>query len=91
MGPLGLVEPQRLGQGVEDALRGAGEAAAFHADVVVDRDAGEHRHLLAAQSRHAAVAAVCRQAGLFGVMRARRVLRKSRISVLRSMVPMSPR
>jgi hypothetical protein len=43
VGALGLVEPERVGQRVEHALRRPGETAAVHADVVVDRDTGEHR------------------------------------------------
>jgi len=66
VGPFGVVEAERFGEGVEHAVRGAGQAAAFHPDVVVDRDTGEHRHFLAPQSVHAAVAAVRGQAGLFG-------------------------
>ena len=66
VGAFGLVELERVGEGVEDALGGAGEAAALHAHVVVDRDAGEHRDLLAPQALDAAVAAVGRQAGLLG-------------------------
>ena len=55
---LGLVELQGVGEGVEDALGGAGEAAALHAHVVVDRDTGEHGDLFAAQPLDPAVAAV---------------------------------
>ena len=66
VGPLGLVELERVGERVEDALGGAGEAAALHAHVVVDRDAGEHRDFLAPEPLHPAVAAVCRQARLLG-------------------------
>ena len=64
MGPLGLVEPERPRHGLEHALGGAGEAAALHPDVVVDRDAGEHRDLLAPQPLHPAIAAVRRQTRL---------------------------
>ena len=44
---LGLVELKRAGHTLEDSVGGAGEVPAFHADVVVDADAGEERHLLA--------------------------------------------
>ena len=63
---FGVVELQGDGEGVEDAVGGAGEVAAFHADVVVDRDAGEHGDLLAAQAFDAAVAAVRGQSALLG-------------------------
>ena len=64
VGPLGLVELEGGGERVEDALGGAGEAAALHPDVVVDGDAGEHGDLLAPQSLDPAVAAVGGQTGL---------------------------
>ena len=63
---LGVLEVQRVGERVEDALGGAAEAAALHAHVVVDRDAGEHGDLLAAQPCDPTVAAVRRQPGLLG-------------------------
>ena len=63
---LGLVELECRGQRLEHALRGTGQAAALHPDVVVDRDPGEHRHLLAAQPLDPPVAAVCRQPRLLG-------------------------
>jgi hypothetical protein len=61
---FGLVQLQRRGQGLEHALGGAGQAAALHAHVVVHRDPGEHRHLLAAQPLDPAVAPVRRKARL---------------------------
>ena len=66
MRPFRLIELQRVCEGVEHALGGAGEAATFHPDVVVDRDPGEHRDFLAPQPLHAAVAAIRRQARLLG-------------------------
>ena len=46
-----LVEPQRVGQRVQDAVGGAAEIAALHPVVVVDAEPGERRDLLTAQSR----------------------------------------
>ena len=63
---FGVVQLQRPGDALEDGVGGAGEVAAFHPDVVVDADPGEHRHLLPAQPCHPAVAAIGGQAGLFG-------------------------
>ena len=54
---LGLVEPQRAGQSVEDLRGDTGQLAALHAGVVVDAHPGQQRDLLAAQAGYAAVAA----------------------------------
>lgn len=62
--PLGLVELQRPGQGVEDLLGHPAQVAALHADVVVHAHPGQERHLLPAQSLHAAIPAVDRDGGL---------------------------
>ena len=65
MGPLGLVQLQRVGDAVQDRIRRAGQVAALHPHVVVDADPGQQRDLLATQPLHPAVAAaVRRQAGL---------------------------
>ncbi len=40
VGAFGVVELERVRDGVEDFLRGSGEVAPFQADVVVDADAG---------------------------------------------------
>ena len=67
MRPLGLVELQRVGDAVDDALGDAGGVAALEPGVVLDRDAGEEGDLLAAQARDPpAVAAVDGQPGLLG-------------------------
>jgi hypothetical protein len=58
VGALGVVQLQGVRHGVEDLLGGAGEVTAFEADVVVDADAREQGDLLAAQPRHASIAAV---------------------------------
>jgi hypothetical protein len=50
---LGVVQPQRSGDRVEDALRCPGELAALQAGVVRNAHAGEDRDLLAAQPRDA--------------------------------------
>ena len=63
---LRLVEPERAGECSEYALGRAGEIAAFQSHVVVDRDAGEHRDLFAAQPCDAAVAAVRGESRLLG-------------------------
>src|SRR5215212_11056361 len=62
MCPFGVVELQRPGQRLQDALGDAAETAAFEPGVVIDADAGEQRDLLPAQPSHPAVAAVHRQA-----------------------------
>ena len=56
-----LIELQRGGESIKNALRGAGQTASLHADVVVHRDSGEHRDLLTPQALDPAVAAVRRQ------------------------------
>ena len=63
---FGVVQLQCPGDAFEDGVGGAGQVAAFHPDVVVDADSGEHRDLLPAQSSHPPVAAVGGQAGLLG-------------------------
>ena len=40
---LGLVQAQRVGQGLQDALRHPAEVSPLEAGVVVDADAGQHR------------------------------------------------
>jgi hypothetical protein len=60
-----LVQLQRSDQGVQHAVRGAGQVPALYPHVVVDGDAGQHRYLLAAQALDPAVAAVGGQPGLF--------------------------
>jgi hypothetical protein len=52
-----VVEPQRSGHRVERLLGGMLVAPSLQPHVVVGRDAGEHRKLLAAQARHPAAAA----------------------------------
>ena len=61
---LGLVERERVGEGLQDALGHAGEVPALEARVVVDAHAGEHRDLLPAQAGHAPVRAPGGQPGL---------------------------
>ena len=65
VGALGVVEPQRVGERLQDAVGGAGGVAAFEALVVLDADAGERGDLLAAEPRHAPLA-VRRQSRLLG-------------------------
>jgi hypothetical protein len=50
---LGLVELQRMRDAVDDALGDAGGVASLEPDVVLARDPGEQRNLLAAQPRDA--------------------------------------
>jgi hypothetical protein len=64
--PFDVVELQRSRDGVEHALGGAADLAAFELGVVVDADAGEHGDLFAAQTGHAPFAAVVGQARLLG-------------------------
>ena len=66
VGPFGLVELQRAGEGLEHGLGDAGEVPALEAGVVVGADAGEQGDFFAAQAGHAPVGAVERQAGLLG-------------------------
>jgi hypothetical protein len=54
--PLGVVELKPAGERLEHALRDASQIAALHAGVVVDADAGEHRHFLPAQAGNAPLA-----------------------------------
>ena len=46
---LGLVETENAGECGQDLFGGLGRAPLFQADVVVDADAGQVRHFLAAQ------------------------------------------
>ncbi len=81
VGALGLVESQRAGDPVDDALGDAGRVAALEADVVLRRDARQERDLLAPQAGHpAAIPPYVGSPACSGVMRARRVVRNSRIS-----------
>lgn len=52
---LGGVELQRPGDGVEHADGHSGQLAALQFGVVLDGDAGQARHLTAAQARHPAL------------------------------------
>ena len=61
---LRLVQLQRRGKSVQDAVRRAGQIATLHADVVVDGHPGQHRDFFTPQTLDAAVAAVCRKPGL---------------------------
>jgi hypothetical protein len=65
VGALGVVEAQRVGERLEDAVGGAGGVAALQALVVLDADAGQRGDLLAAQPGHPPLA-VAGQAGLLG-------------------------
>ena len=55
---LGFVELQGVRDPVEDGVRGTGEVAALHPDVVIDADPREERDLFATQPLHPAVATV---------------------------------
>lgn len=84
---FGVIELEGAAERVEDFFGGAGELAAFQADVVVDADTGEQGDFLAAQAGDPALAvAEGGQAGLPGVILARRVARNSRISRVVSML-----
>ena len=61
-----VVQLQRPGDALKDGVRGAGEVAAFHPDVVVDADSRKQRDLFSAQSCYPAGAAVGGQASLGG-------------------------
>src|SRR6185437_13270906 len=60
------VEVEGAGDAVEHLVGDAADVAAFEPGVVLDRDAGQLRHLVPAQSGHPAPAAVAGQAGLLG-------------------------
>ena len=65
VGALGVVEPQRVGERVEDGVGGAAGVAALQALVVLDAHPGQRGDLLAPQPGHPPLA-VARQAGLLG-------------------------
>jgi hypothetical protein len=56
-----LIQLQRSGECFEDLLGHPAGVAALQAGVVLDRDAGQQGHFLAAQSRHPPVPAVDRK------------------------------
>lgn len=66
MGLFGVVEPEGVGDAVEDAVRDSGEAAAFDPRVVLDTHAGEQGDLFAAEAGDAASAGVDGQADVGG-------------------------
>jgi hypothetical protein len=67
MGPLGIVEVQGVGDGVDDAVGDAGGVAALQPGVVLARDACQEGDLFAAQARDpSVVAAVHGQPGQLG-------------------------
>lgn len=68
VGALGIVELQRSGDGVQDAVGRAGDRPAFELRVVVDADAGEEGDLLTSQARHAPLPVAGQHARLGGVM-----------------------
>jgi hypothetical protein len=56
MRALGVVELKRAGERLEDEVGDAAEVSALQALVVLDADAGQRRHLLAAEAGHAPLA-----------------------------------
>ena len=64
--PLGVIQLQRAGHGLQHRLRRPRQVAALQPAVVVDAEPGEQRHLFASQTRHPPPAAVGRQARLLG-------------------------
>ena len=62
--PFGVVELQGTGHRLQHRLRRPGQVPALQPAVVVDTQPGEQGDLLAAQTRHPALAAVAGQAGL---------------------------
>jgi len=61
VGPLGLIELQRIGECFQHALRHPVQVAALQPGVVVDAHSGEHCDFLPAQPGHPPVTAVGRQ------------------------------
>jgi hypothetical protein len=86
VGAFGVVEPQGAGDGVQDRVGGAAGIAALQPGVVRDADPGQQRDLLAAQTCDPACPGEREtfSPACSGVIRARREVRKSRISVRRS-------
>ncbi|MFD5124759.1 hypothetical protein [Streptomyces sp. NPDC058385] len=81
MGAFDVVELEGCGEAVEDFLGDAADVAALEAGVVLDADRRELGDFRAAQAADLASSAEVRQAGLLGgVMRARRLVRKWRMS-----------
>ncbi|MGI5423737.1 hypothetical protein [Streptomyces sp. CA-179760] len=80
MGAFDVVELEGPGEAVEDFLGDAADVAALQAGVVLDADRGELGYLGAAQAADLASSAEVGQAGLLGVRRARRLVRKWRMS-----------
>jgi hypothetical protein len=66
VGALDLIQLQGAGQGFEDLLGDPPGVAAFKARVVLDRDAGQQRHLLPTQPGHPPVPAIDGKAGALG-------------------------
>jgi hypothetical protein len=60
MGPFGLVQLQRAGDGAEDLVGDTADVAFLQPRVVVDRDVGGHRDFLPAQPGHAPAPAIQR-------------------------------
>ena len=58
VGPLCRVEPQRLGDGVQDGWAHPGESAPLDLGVVLDAHPGQRSNLAAPQPRDAAAARV---------------------------------
>ncbi len=63
---LGLVKLQCADEGLEDAVRDAGEIPPLEPRVVVHADSGEQRDFLTPESRNPAIAPVNRQSCVFG-------------------------
>lgn len=61
---FGLVQLQRRGESIEDALREPAQVAALQPGLVVDADARQQRHLITTEPGHPAVAAIGGQPGL---------------------------
>ena len=80
VGPLSLVELQRGGERVQDAVGDTTQAAALKLGVVVDANAGEQGNLLPPKTSDPSSGAVGRKASLLRRGFARRLARKSRIS-----------
>jgi hypothetical protein len=67
VGALSVIQTERSGDGVKDAVRCSGEVAPFQLCVVLEADSGQAGELLAAQAGHPSYVAVAWvQAGLLG-------------------------
>ena len=81
VGALSLVELQRVGDRLQDAVGDTAQVSPLELDVVVDADPGEQRHLFSVQPGDPAATPPYGQTGLLGGDLGPAEARKSRISL----------